>query len=353
MVANTPGKREGLPLVSIVIPAYKAQFLGQALQSALGQTYGNTEVVVCNDSPESEIGEIVRSFEGSGAIRYVENPRNLGGLANYEQCYDLASGTYVKFLNDDDLLASNCIERMVSFFESFGERVTLVTGTRRKIDERGNELEDDPSTMPLVKGDALIDGRDLGNLMLRHMLNVVGEPTTAMFRKADMLVHGDGLFTLGNTSIGFNVDVAMWLKLLSRGDAVYIEEPLSFFRIHGSQQQQKPYVITGCLVAWADIVREGRRLGFVQDDASYAQAISSVAAVYGDWVENDKLDDSQRGELKALRSQIRTELDGMAKDLELTRDGLDRHKKMQSELRRIREDAEWQPPVKHRPARIL
>ncbi len=68
----------GDPLVSILIPAYSPRFFGACLDSALAQTYGNIEIVVCDDSEDSEIEEIVRARGDRRPIRYATNPVRLG-----------------------------------------------------------------------------------------------------------------------------------------------------------------------------------------------------------------------------------------------------------------------------------
>ncbi|MDR3658955.1 MAG: glycosyltransferase family 2 protein, partial [Mycobacterium sp.] len=47
------------PLVSLVIPAVNPRFFAKALHSALGQSYGNLEIIVCDDSQDDEIGRLV------------------------------------------------------------------------------------------------------------------------------------------------------------------------------------------------------------------------------------------------------------------------------------------------------
>ena len=94
----------GAPLVSIVIPAYRDRFFRACLSSALAQTYGNVEVLVCDDSRGEAIRGIVRGHGGDARIRYLRNASTLGSRANYRQGLVEARGEFVKFLNDDDTL---------------------------------------------------------------------------------------------------------------------------------------------------------------------------------------------------------------------------------------------------------
>ena len=123
--------------VSILTPAYKPDFLADALRSALAQTHADFEHVICDDSPGDEVAAIVRDVAGDDPrVRYVRNPGTLGGRANYLQCFDLARGEHIKFLNDDDLLAPDCLARMSAALDAY-PAVTLVTSYRRLIDADG------------------------------------------------------------------------------------------------------------------------------------------------------------------------------------------------------------------------
>lgn len=102
-----------LSLVSLVIPAFNSRFFERTLNSAVSQSYGHLEIIVCDDSRDNAIEDIVASVsEQAGvAVRYVRNPRTLGFVGNLKACLDQAQGELIKFLCDDDLLYSTCIEQ--------------------------------------------------------------------------------------------------------------------------------------------------------------------------------------------------------------------------------------------------
>jgi glycosyltransferase involved in cell wall biosynthesis len=101
------------PLVSILIPAYTPQFFPQALASALAQSWSNCEIVVCDDSPGEEIRAMVEA-QPDPRVRYERHVPALGFAGNFTRCFVLARGEYIKFLNDDDLLAPNCVAKLVA-----------------------------------------------------------------------------------------------------------------------------------------------------------------------------------------------------------------------------------------------
>ena len=228
----------GEPSVSIAIPAWSARFFPDCLDSALAQTYRNLEVVICDDSAGPEIESIVRERVHDHPIRYERNATRLGPRGNFTRCLERAQGEFVKLLCDDDLLAPSCVASLVDAFRRAPD-VALATSRRRRIDAQGRELADQPATTPILHGDALIVGRTLGNAMIMAGLNIVGEPSTVLFRRADLDDRPEHFGFDGVAGHGI-IDMATWAALLLKGDAVYVREALSSFRIHPAQRQHDP-----------------------------------------------------------------------------------------------------------------
>jgi glycosyltransferase involved in cell wall biosynthesis len=229
----------GDPLVSILIPSSRAQFFAACLDSALAQTYDNVEIVVCDDSPDVEIENMVRDRTRRRSVLYQRNPVRLGVRGNHRRCLESARGEFVKFLADDDLLAPTCVARLLDAFRQAPD-VTLSTSHRRLIDAQGRHHPDQPATAPIVERDSLIAGHTLINAMLMAGLNVIGEPSTTLFRKGDLMDQAPDYFRFNGVEGHGVIDMVMWCALLLRGDAVYLRDSLSFFRIHPGQRQQDP-----------------------------------------------------------------------------------------------------------------
>lgn len=255
-----------LPLVSIVIPAYnRPETLRIAIDSVLNQTYPNIEIIICDDSSDNRVQEmIVPYLDSFSIIKYYKNERNLF-LENWHKCFDLAAGEYINYLMDDDVFHKDKIMKMLYFFNEF-ENISLVTSYRQLIDEFGQNLPPIHATARLYPETRILDGKTLGNIALSSCLNVIGEPTTVLFRKKD-LREKFGVYQGKQYSI-IN-DLAAWLLLLSKGKAVYIPEALSYFRRHPNQNNNT----MGTFSEWLDIMIASRTDGFLQSNELYRTAL--------------------------------------------------------------------------------
>jgi glycosyltransferase involved in cell wall biosynthesis len=233
------------PLVSILIPSSNPRYFLECLDSAIAQTYRNVEIIVSDDSEGSEIPAMVASRADRADIRLVQNPVRLRTRSNYAQCLSLARGEFIKYLNDDDVLAPNCVRTLLSGFQQIPD-VTLATSHRLRIDAQSNVMDDMPATLPAVPCDVVVNGVSLANAAIIYGLNFIGEPSTALFRKRGLEQLGDadgGPFQFAGEEVRGAIDFAMWTRLLARGNAVFFNTRLSSFRIHGEQAQARSDVV--------------------------------------------------------------------------------------------------------------
>ena len=227
------------PLVSIVIPAYRADHLDEALNSVLQQTYRPLELVIGDDSRGSDVQALVDAFaeQADFPIRYLRNAPSLGELRNTAQGIARASGHYIKFLHDDDRLHPDCIGDLVAVMEAH-PTLTLATSRRTRIDEFGTPLPDVLATAFPFEQDVVIHGGELVSFLAEKLINFIGEPSTALCRRSDVLEFGDGLSTLNGLLIEWVGDLAMYAKLLSKGDLAMLAKPLAEYRVSSNQYSQ-------------------------------------------------------------------------------------------------------------------
>jgi len=113
------------PLVSILIPAYNAErWIGYTLESATAQTWPRKEIIVANDGSRDRTEEVARRFASKG-VRVV-NTGNEGLSGAVNNAYRESQGDYLQYLDADDLLAPDKIERQLAALHSNdGKRLLL------------------------------------------------------------------------------------------------------------------------------------------------------------------------------------------------------------------------------------
>lgn len=101
-----------MPKFSVSIPAYKSQYLHEAIDSVLNQSYNDFELIIVDDCSPENLPIIVDRFSDP-RIRYYRNEKNCGAINvvdNWNICLSYCSGDYVICMGDDDRLLPNCLE---------------------------------------------------------------------------------------------------------------------------------------------------------------------------------------------------------------------------------------------------
>lgn len=107
------------PLVSIIIPAYNAQaFVGASVKSALGQSYGNVQVIAVNDGSKDNTLAILQQLAATDSRLTVIDQPNGGVTAARMAGISMAAGEWICFLDADDMLPPDAIGQYAQLFET-------------------------------------------------------------------------------------------------------------------------------------------------------------------------------------------------------------------------------------------
>jgi len=216
------------PLVSVCIPVYNGgEFIGPAIESVLGQTFENFELVIVENSSTDQTLEIARQYAKSDSrIRIIANERNIGMEANWNKALSEARGAYIKLLPADDLLYPNCLERQMAIFEHPEHKdVSLVCCARDIVSYKDKKLMVRGATRRPQKLESVTAIRKI----IRSGTNPLGEPGAILFRAA--ILKKTGLF---NGSIPYVIDLDLWLRILRHGSAFLLPDILCAFRLSQS-----------------------------------------------------------------------------------------------------------------------
>lgn len=101
------------PLVSVIMPAYNAQkWIAESIRSFLGQTWPRKELIVVDDGSTDQTVEVARQFQSKNVV--VIRTENQGAAAARNTAYKISQGDYLQWLDADDLLAPDKIERQLA-----------------------------------------------------------------------------------------------------------------------------------------------------------------------------------------------------------------------------------------------
>ncbi|WMJ74830.1 glycosyltransferase [Cytophagaceae bacterium ABcell3] len=131
------------PLVTVVCLSYNHQgFLAEALDSVLGQTYSNIEVIVVDDASTDDSREVIAHYvKQNPSIKLIPNGQNLGNCRSFNKALDIASGEYIIDFATDDVMHPERVEKQVAAFERLSDDYAAVFTNAAYIDEHAGFLK--------------------------------------------------------------------------------------------------------------------------------------------------------------------------------------------------------------------
>ena len=244
-----------VPRCSVVIDNYDyGRFLGAAIESALAQTYSNVEVVVVDDGSTDDSREVLASF--GNAVVPVLKPN--GGQASAVNAGFLAcSGDLVVFLDADDLLHPDALERVVARSRPGMAKLHFRLGA---VDADGCAIG---FTVPIA-GRPLADG-DVAPCLVAEGRYVTPTMSGNVFPRTTL----DRILPVPEAEFRISADGYLVTAAPFYGSVVAVEEVLGNYRVHGSNW-------------WAPAAIDGPRLrDFVIHDFAKHETLREHAAATG------------------------------------------------------------------------
>jgi len=114
-----------VPRLSIGLRVYNGEdFLAESLDSLLGQTYEDFELIISDNASTDETADICRGYaKQDSRIRYVRQPHNLGCAPNHNVLVQYARGELFKWVSHDDLYGRELIERAIEALDEYPQVV--------------------------------------------------------------------------------------------------------------------------------------------------------------------------------------------------------------------------------------
>jgi glycosyltransferase involved in cell wall biosynthesis len=250
--------------VTIAIPTLnRAGYLQLALESALGQTYNNTEVIVSNNASTDHTASYLASCTDP-RLRVLQQASLIPMTANWNACVAAATGEYFLLLSDDDLLEPQAVGELVAGFEKLNGQPPpgIVYGGGCIIDSDGHTTRLFRPSPPREDARNLIVAFFQGNRDLRFC--------AVLLRTADLL---PGFPTTYKVAC----DAAVWIKaVIQYGSAIFIPKQLVSYRHHQNLSSATQ------LDVWRDDNRQLLELAIAEDvragkpDPEFAKRLSSL-----------------------------------------------------------------------------
>ena len=250
------------PLWSVMVPVFgRGIYLEQTLRSVVEQSPGPARMqitVVENPSEHLAVREIIAGL-GRREIEHVCHPRNLGMIANWNQCVRRARGELIHILHDDDYVLPGFYQKL----EAAAERrldCGLLLARCLEIDEAG-EIE---RLSPRLRG-LEQDAHDVRELLADNGIRCPG-----------VVVRSTAYQRVGTfkEEIPYTADWDMWFRLIKAIGAVVLNEPLAAYRCR-TDNMSSQFARTGEL-ARAHAVMAGL-LAKEDERLDLAKAVSAAA----------------------------------------------------------------------------
>jgi glycosyltransferase involved in cell wall biosynthesis len=210
---------KALPKISVITPVFNGtNYLHQAIDSVLSQTYSNYELIVVDDGSTDQTWAVIQSY--SSKVRGIRKEN--GGVASALNCgLQHATGEYIAWLSHDDLFLPDKLEQQVSFLQRFPQFKACYTDYY-VIDPHGNVLKEVESpwypreqAIRALFGQSYINGSTM--LIERACFDRVG---------------------LFSEKLKYTQDGEMWLRLAAQFEIGRVPEKLGKLRSHPHQDSR-------------------------------------------------------------------------------------------------------------------
>jgi Glycosyl transferase family 2 len=209
------------PLVSVVITSYNREdYLAASIQSVLGQTTRDFEVIVSDDASTDRSVAIAEEYaRRDPRVRVFRNAKNAGDYPNRRHAATLARGEFLKYHDSDDVMYPHCLEVLVAALEGAPTAACALSAA--------TAWTGGPSPMLLTPEQAY--EREFLGAGLFHL-----GPSAALFRTEAFRQLG------GFPSRGAGSDYLFWLNACARVNVLLAPGDLFFYRVHSGQELTKP-----------------------------------------------------------------------------------------------------------------
>lgn len=210
-----------MPKVSVILPAYNAEkYIKEAVDSILGQTFMNFELIVINDCSKDSTEKILLSYTDPRLV-YVKNEQNLGVAGTLNKGLSLAKGTYIARMDADDISLPERFRKQVSYLDAHPDVAVLGTAVEIFGEGMSSQIRQFSQMPEQMKVDLFF------SCGLAH---------------PSVMMRADVIKELGGYDCAFEgmEDYELWCRVSRDYQIAALPEVLFRYRIHPSQVTKNP-----------------------------------------------------------------------------------------------------------------
>lgn len=201
-----------MPTISVIMPVYNGEkYLREAINSVLSQDFSDFEFIIIDDGSTDKSLEIIKSFNDS-RIKIISR-ENKGVITSLNEAISLAKGKYLARMDADDICFSNRFSSQLKAFED--SKVALVGSWATKINDNGEEIG--------LMSYPPLEYRKIKRFFIKH------NP----FIHSSVMIKKEVFDKVGvyNNKFKHAEDYELWSRVLSKFEAVNIDQPLIKYRV--------------------------------------------------------------------------------------------------------------------------
>ena len=236
---------ENIPLVSIVIPVYNGgQYMREAIDSALGQTYPNCEVIVVNDGSKDDGQTEAIAMSYGDRIRYFSKPNGGCGSALNVGIANMR-GDFFSWLSHDDAYVPHKIAHQIALHQSAGNPDAIVFCGYELMDATSKRTGD-------MRPHAVLKKNQLETPMLPLLRGLIHGCALLIPRK-----YFDEMGSF-NEALPTTQDYDLWFKFFRDAPLIYDEQLLVRSRVHPAQDTHRKWHqhIAECNELWTGFLHK-------------------------------------------------------------------------------------------------
>lgn len=212
------------PLVSVLVANYNyAEYIGKAIDSVLGQTYWNFEIIICDDGSKDNSCKVVEKYMACDSRIKLIKKENNGQASALNSAYQESKGEIILILDADDCFTPNKIEKVVNKFRSNVD-AGFIVHRMVLIDSNDNKGRGIPGVTQFENG-------WIAQKLIARGGRWRSMPASALCMKRSV---SDLIFPIDEEVFKSVADAYIFTiaPLITLVD--YIEDILAYYRLHGS-----------------------------------------------------------------------------------------------------------------------